>query len=109
VDGWALRERAQGVGGRTEAELDPIGEAGLLPVAACNAGPFLAHVAAEEASSWREAAGNGDGAVAGEGADLDREFDAEEPREPGEKGTLLDGDLHHADGTERRRLRRERA
>ena len=55
-----------------DAELDAVVDAGFGPVLAGGRGPLLGDVAAEQVPVGREAPGDAQRRVAGEGADLDR-------------------------------------
>ncbi len=78
----------------TEAQLDPVGDPGFGPVAACDRRPFLVHVAADEAAVGRQNERDRQRAVTGERADLDRPARADEPREKREEHALVGADLH---------------
>ena len=90
-------QRAQRVERRAEAQLDPVGEPGLLPVLARDRRPLLADVAAQQPPAGAEPAGDADGRVAGEGAHLDPGTGAAEPGEQRQQrahlGRHLKGDL----------------
>jgi branched-chain amino acid transport system ATP-binding protein len=89
-------QRAQRVDGRAEPQLDTVGEAGLLPVLPGHRGPFLADVAAQQAPARGQPAGDADGGVAGEGADLDRRDGPGQLGQQRHEGALLgrDGQAH---------------
>ena len=71
VEYLLVGQRAQRVDGRAEPQLDPVGQARLLPVLPGHRGPLLADVATEQVSPGGQATSNADRGVAGEGADLD--------------------------------------
>jgi ABC-type branched-subunit amino acid transport system ATPase component len=72
VEQLGVRKRAQRVDGRAEPQLDPVGQARLLPVLPGHRGPFVVDVAADQPASGGQPAGDADRGVAGEGTDLDR-------------------------------------
>ena len=89
-----LQQRRERLGRGREAKLDALGDAGLLPVAAGDAGPFVADVAADELAVGRQRGRDRQRAVAGEGADLDRPARADELRQQREQRALVGADLH---------------
>ena len=86
-------EGPQRVEARAEAELDPVADAGLVPVPAADRRPLLAHVEAEEPAVGRQGPGHGEGRVSGERADLDGLPGAHERHEHGHEGALVRADL----------------
>ena len=88
------QQRRERVGRGREAKLDAVGDAGLLPVAAGDAGPFLADIAADELAVGRQRGCDRQRAVAGEGADLDRPARTDEFRQQREQRALVGADLH---------------
>ena len=109
VDGWFSGKRPQRLDRRCDAKVDAVGHTRLLPVAASDGGPLLAHVAADEPAAGRKPTGDAQGRVAGEGADLDGQLDADELREDGHERTLLGCDLHAGDRSEPRGLFHQRS
>src|SRR6266568_2296552 len=61
VERGRRRETAQRVQARAQPELDAVGQAGFLPVRACQRRPFLAYVAADELPPVGQAAGQAEG------------------------------------------------
>src|SRR6266581_4088027 len=90
------RQRAQCVDGRPEAQLDPVGQARLLPVLPGHRRPLLADIAAQQMPARGHAAGNADGGVAGERADFDRRDGAGQLGQQRHERALLgrDGQAH---------------
>ncbi len=87
-------ERAQCVQRGGDAQVDPVVDARPLPVRPADRGPLLADVAGEQAAAGGQAAGDAQGRVAGEDADLDGEAGAGQPGQHGEQRALVGGDLH---------------
>ena len=74
----------------------------LLPVSLRDVCPLLAEIATDEPSIPGQRGGDGNGAVAGEGADLDGALCADGGDEQREEGALIRTDLHARGGEIRR-------
>ena len=86
----------EGLLGRGDAQLDPVGQPGHVPGLARDGGPLLAGVAAQEVPALAEGLGHGDRRVAREGAHLESPPCAHQAREQAQQLALLGRDLHLA-------------
>ncbi len=87
-------ERGERLERRREAERDLLRDAGLLPVRPGDRRPLLVHVAGDHPPTVRQRQGDRERAVAGEGADLQRQPRPDQPDQEGEELALLGRDLH---------------
>jgi hypothetical protein len=87
-------QRAQGLDGRRDPQLDAVGDPGPLPVAPRDRRPLLAHVAGEQVPVVGQAAGDADRGVAGERADLHRLPGTDQAHQQSEELALVVRDLH---------------
>jgi branched-chain amino acid transport system ATP-binding protein len=94
------RQLAQRPVSRTEAQLDPVAETRLLPVLLRDRGPLRVDVAADQVPVRGEPAGDADGGVTGEGADLDPGGRAGQLGQQGHERALLGRDLQAGLGRE---------
>ena len=92
VERLLVGQRAQRVDGRAEPQLDAVLQASLLPVLPGHRGPFLTDVAAQQPSARGQPAGDADGGITREGADLDRRGGACDLGQQRHERTLLRGD-----------------
>ena len=74
------------------------GDAGLVPERTADAGVFVAHVAGDQLPVLGQRGGDGQRAVAGEGADFQGAPGADQPHQERHDLSLVGADLHHRAG-----------
>src|SRR5271156_3330502 len=97
VEGVRCGQRLQRLGGGGPLERYFVRDAGALPIAAPEAGPFFVDVAAQQLTVGGQCSGHAQRAVAGERADFDGGARADCSDEDSHEGALLGSDLHPAD------------
>jgi len=94
VDLGVFRQRRERLSGRSDAKIDPVGDAGFVPEGHADRRPLVADVARDERRIGAKFLGHDERRVPGENADLDHCRRIEQAGKHRHEASLREPDLH---------------